>query len=139
MQFFEKLSQKWNALCEKAKPTTDKIGTFFAGAGRAARSVWIYVVKLRKIILAVPVAWCAISLALRNLRQLPEVVGLFLQSDGTFAVQIARVPAVLAPLLVTAVCLLLMFGSRRILTPWLVSVLSLALPVVVLVINIFPA
>lgn len=139
MQFFEKLSQKWNALCKKAKPTTDKIGAFLASAGRVAHSVWIYVVKLRKVFLAIPVAWGALYLALRNLKQLPEVVGLFLQSDGTFAVQIGRVPAVLAPLLVTAVCLLLMFGSRRILTPWLVSVLSLALPVVVFVINIFPA
>lgn len=139
MQFFEKLSQKWNGFCEKAKPTTDKIGAFCAVAGRKLRSVWIYVVKLRKVFLAIPVAWCAISLALRNLRQLPELVGLFLQADGTFSVQIGRVPAVLAPLLITAVCLLLMFGSRRILTPWLVSVFSLALPVIVLVINIFPA
>ena len=36
-------------------------------------------------------------------------------------------------------CLLLMFGSKRTLTPWLVSVFSLALPLIILVINVFPA
>ena len=46
---------------------------------------------------------------------------------------------VLIPLVITAVCLLLMFVSRRILTPWLVSMFSLALPVIILLLNIFPA
>lgn len=139
MQFFEKLSQSWENFCEKARPTLDAIGRFFAKAGRAIRSVWIYVVKLRKILLAVPVAWAAVVLALRNLSKLPVLVGLNLQADGTFAVQIGRLPAVLAPLLITAVCLLLMFCSKRTLTPWLVSVLSLALPLVIFIINVFPA
>ena len=95
--------------------------------------------KLRKIILAVPVAWAAIALALRNLAKLPALVGLDLQADGTFGIQMGKLPAVLAPLLVTAVCLLLLFCSKRTLTPWLVSVFSLTLPVIILIINTFPA
>ena len=96
-------------------------------------------IKLRKIFLAVPVAAVAVLLALNNLRQLPQVVGINLMSDGNFSMVLDRLPAVLAPLLVTAVCLLLMFCSKRTLTPWLVSVFSLALPLIILVINVFPA
>lgn len=139
MQFFESLAQKWNAFCDSAGPFVEKVKSFFAGAGTVCRKIWSYAVKLRKIILAVPVAWCAIWLALRNLQKLPKTVGLVLESDGNFSTQVARLPAVLLPLLVTAVCLLLMFGSRRTLTPWLVSVFSLALPLVILLINVFPA
>lgn len=139
MGFFEKLSQLWDKLCDKMKPTFQIVGDVASDAGIWIRRVWVYIVKLRKVILAAPVAWAAILLALRNLSQLPELVGLNLQADGSFAIQMGRLPAVLAPLLVTAVCLLLMFCSKRTLTPWLVSVFSLSLPVIILVINIFPA
>jgi predicted membrane protein len=77
-------------------------------------------------------------LAFRNLGKLPELVGLMLQADGTFAVQMGRLPAVLAPLMVTAICLLLMFCSKRVLTPWLASVFSLVIPVVIWIINVYP-
>lgn len=139
MVFFEKLSQWWNILCEKLKPTLSKLGAACQKVSQFLQKAWVYIVKLRKVILAVPVAWGAVVLALRNLSQLPELVGLDLQADGSFAIQTGRLPAVLAPLLVTAVCLLLMFCSKRTLTPWLVSVFSLALPVIILVINVFPA
>ncbi len=138
MQFFEKLTQSWNAFFDKTKPARAAAAAWFAKVWQVIRNVWVYVVKLRKIILAVPVAWGAIMLALRNLGKLPELVGFSLQSDGTFAVQMGRLPAVLAPLLVTAICLLLMFCSKRVLTPWLVSVLSLVLPIVIWVINVYP-
>ena len=139
MRFFEKLSQLWNQLCEKVKPVLIKVGAGSKKTIAVLRRVWIYVVKLRRIILAVPVAWAAVILALRNLAKLPPLVGLNLQADGTFAISLQRLPAVLAPLLVTAVCLLLLFCSKRTLTPWLVSVLSLALPVIIFVINMYPA
>ena len=139
MDFFHLLSEKWNLLCQKAKPWMDKASEFFHQAGRLIRNVVVYIIKLRKIFLAVPVVVAAISLALNNLRLLPPVVGLNLMEDGNFSIVLDRLPAVLAPLLVTAVCLLLMFGSKRTLTPWLVSVFSLALPLLILLINVFPA
>jgi len=73
------------------------------------------------------------------MQRLPDFVGIDLQPDGTYAMQIGRLPAVLLPLLVTLVCLFLMFISKRTLTPWVVSVISLLLPVIILIINIFPA
>ena len=139
MNFFEKWSDVWDRLCDMLKPTLKKLSI----AGRKTISIlktaWIYIVKLRKIILAVPVAWAAIVLAMRNLAKLPPLVGLDLQADGTFGIQLGRLPAVLAPLVVTAICLLLLFCSKRTLTPFLVSVFSLALPVIILIINVFPA
>lgn len=139
MRFFEKLSQLWNQLCKKLRPTLNKLSTIGRKVINFLKEAWVYVVKLRKIILAVPVAWAAVILAMRNLAKLPPLVGLDLQADGTFAIQLGRLPAVLAPLLVTAICLLLMFCSKRTLTPFLVSVFSLALPVIILIINVFPA
>ena len=139
MNFFHMLSEKWNMLCQKAKPVTDKIGEIFDCVVHVLKRIAVYVIKLRKIILAAPVVWGAIWLALYNLDKLPEVVGINLMSDGNFSMVLDRLPAVLAPLLVTAVCLLLMFCSKRTLTPWLVSVFSLALPLLILLINVFPA
>ena len=139
MNFFHLLSEKWNMFYQKAKPAADRAAAFCHRVWRKLRSISIYVIKLRKIFLAVPVAAAAVLLALNNLRQLPQVVGINLMSDGNFSMVLDRLPAVLAPLLVTAVCLLLMFCSKRTLTPWLVSVFSLALPLIILVINVFPA
>ncbi len=139
MNFFHILSEKWNMLCQKAQPTIHKVTALCQRVGVYLRHIAIYVIKLRKIFLAVPVVVAAVSLALNNLRLLPQVVGINLLADGNFSMVLDRLPAVLAPLLVTAVCLLLMFCSKRTLTPWLVSVFSLTLPLIILVINTFPA
>jgi hypothetical protein len=77
-------------------------------------------------------------LALHNLTHLPKVVGLNLQTDGVFALQIPRGTAVFVPLVITLICLLLMWCSRRTLTPWFACLVSLALPVVILIMNTFP-
>ena len=91
------------------------------------------------MILAAPVAAIAVGLAIVNLIKLPALVGLDLQSNGEFSIEILREVAVLCPLIVTALCLLLMFSSKRTLTPWMVSVFSLILPVLLLITNTFPA
>ncbi len=139
MQFFEKLSQLWNLLCAKVKPFLYKAKAFWEKVWKVLKDIWRYMVKLRKIFLAIPVAWTAIVLAISNLARLPELVGLNLQADGSFAIQMGRLPAVLIPILITLVCLLLMFISKRTLTPWLVSVFSLAVPLMIWIINVFPA
>ena len=96
---------------------------------------WIY--KLRSVILAIPVVIAAIKLAKYNMEQLPEEVGFHLLSSGEFAISLSRSTAVLAPLAVTVFCLLMMFCSRRVLYPWLVSIFSLVLPVIFLVTNLY--
>ena len=94
---------------------------------------------IRKVVLAVPVGYYALKLAAYNGSHLPETVGLLLQADGSFTLTFARSLAVMGPLAVTAGCLAMMFLSRKALYAWAVSVFSLALPILVLISNLYPA
>ena len=95
-------------------------------------------VNIKKVLIALGAA-VALILALMNLFKLPALVGLGLQGNGEFSFEIIREVAVIGPLAVTAICLLLMFASKRTLTPWMVSVFSLLLPLMILFTNTFPA
>ena len=95
--------------------------------------------RLRKLVLAAPVVYAAVKLALYNKANLPEQVGINLQSSGEFAQMITRDVAVMGPLGLTAACLLLMFCSRKAMYPWAVSVFTLVLPVLILLTNLYPA
>ena len=95
--------------------------------------------RLRKLVLAVPVIYGALKLAFYNREHLPEQVGINLQSTGEFAQMITRDMAVMAPLGLTAACLFLMLCSRKALYPWAISVFTLALPLVILITNLYPA
>lgn len=139
MKFLETIAEQWSKFVAAAQPVMEKVAAAFAEVRKALRIVWRYIVRFRKGILSIPVALGAIYLAIYNMRELPELVGLDLQTDGTFSLQLDRFSAVMGPLAITALCLALMFCSKRTLTPWLVSAFSLALPVLILVINVFPA
>ena len=103
------------------------------------RILCLAVYRLRAIFLAVPVIIAALWLAGYNSDHLPAQVGLNLQSTGEFAKVISRQSAVTIPLLITGGCLALMCFSRRTLYPWLISVFSLVIPVLLLITNIYPA
>lgn len=95
--------------------------------------------RLRKVVLAAPVVYYALKLASQNMEKLPEVVGLNLQSTGEYAVTISRELAVMGPLGLTAGCLLMMFCSNKALYPWAISVFTLALPLLLLLSNVYPS
>ena len=97
---------------------------------------WAY--KLRGVVLAIPVAGLAAILALYNFFALPNLVGFHLMPSGEHAFLVGKLLAVLGPLAVTAVCLLLMFCSKKVLYPWLISLFSLILPILILITNTFP-
>lgn len=139
MNFMDRFMVRWNVTVKKMQPTLQKLGHICRIVGLKLEAAFNYVSKFRKIFLAVPVAVAAVVLALNNLAKLPVLVGINLQSNGEFGVQMMREVAVLGPMAVTALCLILMFCSKRTLTPWLVSVFSLALPVLILLTNTFPA
>lgn len=103
------------------------------------RIVCAVVYRLRSLFLSIPVIIAALRLAAYNSDHLPLLVGLNLQTTGEFAKVISRQTAVTVPLLITGGCLLLMFFSRKTLYPWLISVFSLAIPVLLLVTNTYPA
>ena len=139
MNFLETVMDKWNTFVTKAAPVWETVKAACAEVWRVIKLICSYIYKMRKIFLAIPVVWGAIYLAVYNEANLPAIVGLDLQTTGDFNIQVIRELAVLGPVVITGVCLLLMFCSRRLLTPWLVSVFSLLLPVVILITNIFPA
>lgn len=103
------------------------------------RRVWKVAYHLRKVLLAIPVVFYALKLAAYNMANLPVQVGLDLQASGEFARMISRETAVLGPLAVTGACLGLMFLSRKSIYPWIISVFSLILPLLLLITNIYPA
>ena len=124
-------SEKFKTVYGKVRASCGKIGE---GIGVICK--WIY--RLRKVLLAIPVVFVAISIAMKNAQRLPEYVGLNLQSSGEFAMTVTRSYAVFGPLLVTGFCLLLMFCSRKSLFPWIISIFSLVLPYLIYFTNLYP-
>ena len=126
--FINKMKVIWG----KMTPVMQKIGNVLRQIG-----LWIY--RLRKIFMAIPVVWYAIKFARENSQRLPEMVGINLQSTGEYAQMISRSAAVNVPLIVTGACLVLMFCSRKTLFPWIISIFSLVLPYLIYLTNIYPA
>ncbi len=130
---------------EKAPVQNQESASTQAGirAGVAKVNQWINLVglwlfRLRKFVLAAPVVYYALRLAAYNAKNLPPQVGLNLQASGEFALTISRQLAVMGPLGLTAGCLVLMFLSRKAMYPWAVSVFTLALPLLLLLSNVYP-
>lgn len=138
MSFFGNLKNNFQAVRQDFQADKEKA----KGEGSLFKMICMWVYKLRSIFLAIPVAFAAVLLALDNLIKLPETVELCLPSftEG-LAVQIVelnKMVAVFGPLLITALCLLLMFCSRRVAYPWLISVFSLVLPLFIYFASVFP-
>ena len=106
-------------------------------------SIGKWTFTLRSVLFAIPVAVAAVILALRNSFLLPAVVSFDIATIDAKAlvfrtVTIDRSMAVVMPLVITLVCLILMFCSKKVIYPWLVSLFSLLLPLVLLIVNTFP-
>ena len=129
----DKIKQWWAEF--KKKEGTKKVVAFLVKVWFVLKltAKWCY--KLRSVVLSIPVFVCAGALAIRNARLLPDHVGINILSNGEYQWYISRSTAVLIPFLVTAVCLAMMLISKKILYPWLISVFSLVLPLVVWLTN----
>ena len=64
-------------------------------------------------------------------------VGIDIQANGEFAKSISREMAVYGPLALTGGCLLMMIFSRKVIYPWLISVFTLLLPLLLIALNFF--
>ena len=131
----DKLRSAW----EKTEPFRTKTATVTERTGYVLSVIWKWIYNLRSIILAVPVVIFAIKLAIQNATRLPETVGILIQATGEYQWLVTRSVAVMGPLAVTAACLFLMFCSRRVVFPWLISIFTLVLPFVIYITNVFPA
>lgn len=133
------LTDKWNSLRKDISNKMDTTNSVYARVKNVIGVIVMVIYRLRKIILAIPVVYYALKLAAYNSTNLPQIVGINLQSNGAFAETISRSVAVMGPLGITGACLVLMFCSRKALYPWAVSVFTLALPVIILLSNQYPA
>lgn len=93
--------------------------------------------NMRSVLMALPVIVIAIIQAIVNIAKLPSKVGLDMLASGEFQFLVGKGLAVMGPLILTCLCLLLMFCSKKILYPWLISVFSLMLPIVLWLTNSF--
>lgn len=121
---------------EKQNLQKDSSGIQTVGSVLKVIGSWIY--RLRKVLMAIPVIFAAIYLAWYNMANLPAQVGIDLQTTGVYAQMISRDLAVLGPLAVTGGCLLLMFCSRRTFYPWIISIFTLVLPILLYLTNVYP-
>lgn len=143
------LAQKWNQFVEKLKSLIPEKKTKIrqeipsqeeeqgSKAKRILSTVWKVVFAFRRLVLAVPVIIAALRLAAYNRENLPVLVGINLQSNGEFAQMISRDTAVSVPLMITLGCLSLLLFTRKTIYPWLISIFTLAIPVLLALTNIY--
>ncbi len=136
------VSLKIKSKKESAQPAAEPEGETL----QSRTSVWevirilgLAVYRLRALFMAIPVIYLALRMAAYNSEHLPLLVGLDLQSTGEFARTISRQTAVTMPLFLTGGCLVLMCFSRKTFYPWLISLFTLLIPVLLLVTNLYPA
>lgn len=139
MEVFAAIEEKWVSLCDKTRPFRQGVGKVLAKTGHVLQVLWSYLVRLRAVFMAVPVAVAAVWLAVLNMSRLPSSVGLLLQTSGEFSLLVPKEVAVFGPLAVTALCILLMLCSKKTVFPWLISIFTLVLPVLIWFTNIYPA
>lgn len=139
MEKLSELKNKLQTAWGSTEPFRTKFMEVFNHIGYVLLVIWKWIYNLRSIILAVPVVIMAIRLAILNVSRLPDTVGILILSSGEYQWMVEKGIAVMGPLAVTAACLLLMFLSRRVVYPWLVSIFSLALPLLIYITNVFPA
>ncbi len=125
----------WQQVCQSANRVKNAVCFVASGIGHFFKIIWSYAFRLRKILMALPVVVAAVSLASYCRQRMPEIVGVGLQENGEYAAVISRDLAVLGPLAITFGCLLLMFCSRKTLYPWLISIFSLVLPILLMATN----
>ena len=126
-----------------AKPVEEsgwqKVKAVFKRIDRVIDIILTVLFRLRKVFMAVPVIYAAVKLARYNMEHLPEYVGVNLQSNGAFADIISRDIAVMGPFALTLACIVLMFLSRKAMYTWAISIFTLALPLLLLLSNLYPA
>ena len=138
--FFARIADKIRDVWQRFMDTkfAQKMAPIMGKTGQvlALTCKWAY--KLRGVLLSIPVAVAAVFMALRNQQRLPDPVGISILPDGTYQWTIEQSLAVWVPLAVTGVCLLMVICSKRVLYPWLISLFSLVLPLVLWITNVFP-
>lgn len=135
MAFFSEIREKWNTFWDRVRTTMAPVDRVLGKIGKVMEFITTWIWRLRGILISVPVAVAAWKLALYNKANLPQEVGINLLSSGEFQEMISLQAAVQVPFFITIGCLVMVCLSRKTLYPWVISVFSLALPLLLLLTN----
>lgn len=135
MAVLAELREKWNTFCGKLRTTMAPVDRVLGAIGTVFGFIGTWIYRLRGILISIPVVWAAWKLALYNKAHLPEEVGLNMLSSGEFAQVISLKTAVQVPFFITVACLVMVLCSRKTLYPWVISVFTLAIPLLLLLTN----
>ena len=132
---------------KKAAPTTEnklpeswaKTQEVFRIIGRVFYIIGRVLFHMRKIFLTLPVVWLAYKVCSYAKEMLPDAVGVWLLESGDYAFTLGIEAALISCLAVTAACLVLMYLSRRTILPWIVSIFTLVLPIMLVLTNMYPS
>lgn len=139
MEFFNRIEDLWQKFCQKTESGRKSFSSAMGKVGKVLKIIGGFLYKYRGILLSVPVIIFGIVIACINMSALPAMVGIDLQSNGEFSMTVARWIAVLVPFGITMFCALLTLGAKKTLYPWLISLFSLVLPLLIYVSNVYPA
>lgn len=117
----------------------EKFGEGICNIGLLFKNNWRLGFELRKVVLAIPVVMAMLAIANECRQRLPDMVGINIMSSGDFEQLISLETALGYTTGITVACLVLMFFSRKTIYPWLISILSLVLPILLIITNTFPA
>lgn len=123
-----------------------KLDTFKEGVRRTVdpkksrmenfKAVLVWMFKLRSLALSIPVAAIAVILAMQNMALLPMEIGF---GFGQNAWMVSKFFVVIGCLIITGICLLMTVCSKRVIYPWIISLFSLLLPIILLLTTVFVA
>ena len=122
-----------------AKDTWAKTKEVFRKIGRVFYIIGRVLFHMRKIFLTLPVLWLAFKVYNYAKELLPDTVGVWLLENGDYAFSLGVDAALISCLAVTAACLVLMYLSRRTILPWIISLFTLVLPVMLVLTNMYPS
>jgi len=91
------------------------------------KSAMQWAFKLRSVALSLPVAVIAVILAVNNMATIPGELAI---GAGDSVTVISKSVLVMGPLALTALAILMTLFSKRVVFPWLISIFTLLLPVV---------
>lgn len=135
MAVLAEIREKWNNFLGKLRTAMAPVDRVFGVIGKVFGFIGTWIYRLRGVLISLPVVWAAWKLALYNKAHLPEEVGLNLLSNGEFEQMVSLQTAVMTPFYITLGCLVLVLFSRKTLYPWIISVFTLAIPLLLLLNN----
>ena len=139
MAFFAEMREKWNTFWDGVRTTMAPVDNVLGKIGRVIGFICRWIYNLRGLLISIPVAVLAWKLAEYNKANLPAEVGLNMLSTGEFGTIVSLQYVVMVPLLVTGIALLTVLLTRKPLIPWVISLFTLSIPLLLLMNNNLPA